>query len=315
MKKNILTILFVISAKLLLGQTLPPEYDNLIIKAEGLYRTSDYKKSALAYSGAFKTLAWRVIPTGRYTDDCYNAARSWSMANNLDSAFFYLERIVKKLSFADSARISKEEAFNPMHNDQRWQSLMNNIRQNKPIETPSMFLNRPSLPSGWYPAGSKPGNYIMGIDKGTGQDGKNTATIQSIGKVTNGFGTLMQDFLPDKYRGKRIRMTGFMKSKDVIGWAGFWLRMDQPGSQQSASYFDNMHDRSIRGNTDWKKYEIVLDVPADAINIAFGALLNEAGQIWFDNIKFEVVDNSVPTTGSKNSGNKNVEPVNLDFEK
>lgn len=51
--------------------------------------------------------------------------------------------------------------------------------------------------------------------------------------------------------------------------------------------------------------------------IAYGALLNGAGQIWFDNITFEIVDDNVPTTGSVN-GKKSVtqdEPANLDFEK
>ena len=90
-----------------------------------------------------------------------------------------------------------------------------------------------------------------------------------------------------------------MKSQGVADWAGFWLRVDQEGSEQSLS-FDNMHDRPIKGTTDWKKYEIVLDVPNNASNIAFGALLAGTGQIWFANINFEIVDNSVPTTAIEN---------------
>jgi hypothetical protein len=53
----------------------------------------------------------------------------------------------------------------------------------------------------------------MGVDKGAGQDGKNAATIKSIEKSIKGFGTLMQNCLPGKYAGKRVRMSGFMKSK------------------------------------------------------------------------------------------------------
>ena len=63
---------------------------------------------------------------------------------------------------------------------------------------------------------------------------------------------------------------------------------------------DKMHDgekdRSIKGTTDWTEYEIVLDVPLNATKLAYGVLLVGTGQVWFDNIKFEVVDNSVPTT-------------------
>ncbi len=169
------------------------------------------------------------------------------------------------------------------------------------------------IPTGWFAAGSNPKSYNMGIDKGSGPNGENVATIQSVDKKIKGFGTLMQNSVPNKYLGKRVRMTGELKSKEVNEWAAFWFRVDQAGSNNSLS-FDNMHDgnkdRSIKGTTDWKKYEIILDVPAKATNLAFGALLSGTGQIWFTNINFEIVDNTVKTTDFKNS-----EPTNLNFEK
>jgi hypothetical protein len=176
--------------------------------------------------------------------------------------------------------------------------------------TPNLF----DLPTGWGIAGSQPKSYAMGIDKGAGQDGKNAATIKSIDKEINGFGTLMQDCLPGKYLGKRVKMSGFIKSKNVDGWAGFWFRVDQSGSQQSLA-FDNMYDRAIRGTTDWKKYEIVLDVSSKASNLAYGVLLNGTGQVWFENLKFEVVDGSISSTDVKSKLIEPSEPTNLDFQK
>ncbi len=176
------------------------------------------------------------------------------------------------------------------------------------------------MPEGWFAAGNAPKSYDMGAETGAGEYGKKAATIKSIDKEINGFGTLMQQCLPGKYLGKRVRMTGYMKTKDVKEWAGFWFRVDQKGSQEPLS-FDNMKngkkDRSITGTTDWTKYEIVLDVPAEASNIAYGALLSGTGQVWFDNLSFEIVDNSVPVTGmGKDMGMSNLtEPTNLDFQK
>ena len=173
-----------------------------------------------------------------------------------------------------------------------------------------------ATPISWFNAGSKPKSYEMGIDKGSGQDGKNAATIKSIDKKIDGFGTLMQQSKPDKFLGKRVRMTGFVKSENVLNWAGIWLRVDETDSKQPLS-FDNMSDRPIKGTTDWTKYEIVLDVPSNASLIAYGALLGGTGQIWFDNISFEVVGDDIPTTGSvkgKKSATQD-EPINLDFEK
>lgn len=180
------------------------------------------------------------------------------------------------------------------------------------------------LPTGWFSAGDKPKSYEMGIDRIAGQDSKNAGSIKSIENNIEGFGTLMQDFLPNKYLGKRIRLTGMLKTKDVSNWAGLWLRIDTK-TPIKAVVFDNMHDRkndqSVKGTTDWKKYEIILDVPFNASNIAFGALLSGTGQIWFDNLNFEIVTPNIPTTGiemetksSTYSSPKN-EPFNLDFEK
>ena len=172
------------------------------------------------------------------------------------------------------------------------------------------------LPVGWLKAGSKPQSYEMGIAKGVGQNSKNAATIKSTDTKIEGFGTLMQQSNPDKYLGKRVRMTGYVKSENVAAWAGLWLRVDQAGSQQPLS-FDNMGSRPIKGTTGWKKYEIVLDIPTNASLIAYGTLLDGTGQVWFDNITFEIVDKSVQTTDAKNYKNPATQsgPTNLDFEK
>jgi len=167
------------------------------------------------------------------------------------------------------------------------------------------------LPEGWFKAGSKPKSYEMGVDKGAGQDGKDVATIKSIDKKIDGFGTLMQTSSPQKYLGQRVRMTGFVKTKDVKETSGLWFRVDQANSKMFLS-FDNMSDRPIKGTTDWKKYEIVLDIPLNASKLAYGALLSGTGQIWFANINFEMVDSTIATTGRFK---ENKEPVNLNFEK
>ena len=167
-----------------------------------------------------------------------------------------------------------------------------------------------NLPEGWVKAGSVPERYDMGTDPGAGQKGGNAATIKSIG-IPNGFGTLMQTIAADNYKGKRIRLTGYIKTKDVMTSAGLWFRVDgKDGGQPLA--FDNMQNRPIAGNTDWVKCRIVLDVPKNAAVIAYGALLTGAGQIWFDNLKFDVVGSNVPTTDKTEVPKA---PTNLNFRK
>ncbi len=178
-----------------------------------------------------------------------------------------------------------------------------------------LFCSSFDLPSNWFKAGSKPKSYDMGIDKKAGYSGKNAATIKSNEKVIEGFGTLMQQCKPGKYADKRIKMSGYVKTESVEKSCGLWLRVDQVGSTKPLS-FDNMSDRPIKGTTAWTRYEIVLDVPQNASLIAFGALLEGTGQLWFDNLSFEIVDDSVPATGSINNSQvpSPSEPLNLDFE-
>jgi hypothetical protein len=177
------------------------------------------------------------------------------------------------------------------------------------------------LPADWFKAGSDPKSYDMGIEKGAGPDGENAATIKSIDKKIDGFGTLMQTCLADKYLGKRVRMSAMVKSVNVDEWAGLWFRVDQENSSESLA-FDNMQDRAIKGTKDWKKYEIVLDVPEKAFELAYGALIIGTGQIWFTNVQFEIVDTSVKTTGMdiNEAKKKRVrealkEPSNLSFDR
>jgi hypothetical protein len=170
------------------------------------------------------------------------------------------------------------------------------------------------VPKGWYKAGSNPDQYEIGIDKGAGMDGTNAATIRSEGTRVRGFGTLVQNLKPGDFVGKRLRMSGYIRTADVAGWSGFWLRID--GAKAGDPYvFDNMSNRKIKGTTDWKLCEIIVDVPKKATNIAYGALLSGGGQLWFDNLTFEIVDESVPATipYPKENAPQN-QPTNLSFE-
>jgi hypothetical protein len=175
------------------------------------------------------------------------------------------------------------------------------------------------LPAGWFAAGSHPAEYQMGIDTNVRHDGKASGFIKANANELHGFGTLMQTAGPAEYLGKRIRLSGYVRSEKVqSGWAGLWLRID--GAPQGATKqpemlgFDNMQSRPIKGTTDWTRYEIVLDVPKGALALAYGVLLSGDGAVWLDELKFEVVPSTVRVTGAGPSAPSRG-PQNLDFEK
>jgi hypothetical protein len=167
-----------------------------------------------------------------------------------------------------------------------------------------------AAPKGWFVAGSKPAEYESGIDTVAAYDGHPSAYLRAKVSSVEGFGTLMQDFRADHYLGKRVRFSAFVKTERAQDWAGLWMRVDKESKQLA---FDNMQDRSIKGTTDWKQYDVVLDVPQNATGIFFGVLLSGTGTVWLSEAKFEIVGPNVLTTNGV-AQSKQDEPMNLDFE-
>ena len=90
------------------------------------------------------------------------------------------------------------------------------------------------------------------------------------------------------------------------------MRVD--GKKRKILAFDNMQRRPIRGTTSWTKYSVVLDVAPQSTGIAFGILLAGKGQVWLDDLKFEIVGSDVPTTDQL-SPKLPKTPQNIGFEK
>ena len=153
-------------------------------------------------------------------------------------------------------------------------------------------------PTGWGKSGSDPGNYEIFADTSIRRSGKASATIKAKPTIEKDrFTTLMQSVRADNFRGKRVRLSGYMKTENVGKYAGMWMRVD--GTDMKMLDFDNMTDRPIKGTTDWKRYEVVLDVGSDAQQIAFGVNLGESGQVWADDLKLEIVGQEIAKTSLK----------------
>jgi len=78
--------------------------------------------------------------------------------------------------------------------------------------------------------------------------------------------------------------------------------------------YDYMYDRLVKGDTDWHKCKIVLEVPHDTSLIDFGAWIIGPGEVQVDNFRFEVVDPKVQVTGTYEQIEFG-EPENLNFER
>jgi hypothetical protein len=152
----------------------------------------------------------------------------------------------------------------------------------------------PGLPSGWNRDG-RADRYLMYVDSEVKHGGKASASIKfNCGDDQEPWASLGQSIAADEYRGKRVRLSGWLKTVNA-GEASLWMRID---GEQRRLGFDNMNDRAVSGTTDWKMYSVVLDVPDDAKNIFLGVLLIDKGQTWADDLAFEVVGSNIAVTNT-----------------
>jgi hypothetical protein len=177
---------------------------------------------------------------------------------------------------------------------------------------------RGEFPAAWGGGGK---DYELAKDSSVKHGGKASGMIRSTADPPTGFGTFTQGVQAEKFRGKRARLSGWIRSDGVAGWSGLWMRVD--GKEKGGIAFDNMNDRAVKDTSDWAQFQVVLDVPAEAEQIYFGCLLVGKGKVWVDDMSLETVGADVATTGKpvegidrKGQPQRDVpaEPANLDFE-
>ena len=149
------------------------------------------------------------------------------------------------------------------------------------------------IPNGWFEAGSHPSDYLLSVVTDDVHEGARCAYLEQTIDTAMGFGNMMQSISARRYRGQRVRLSGWMKTQGVQ-MAAFWMRVD--GAAVSPLAFDNMSDRPVTGSTPWKKYDIVLDVADSSEWLNYGVMLSGPGVVRADDFRLEVVGPDVPST-------------------
>lgn len=149
--------------------------------------------------------------------------------------------------------------------------------------------------SGWQVGGTSPHEYEVRLDSTGGRDQTPCAVLRARVEETTGYVTLMQRAPAAPYRGRRVRMSAYVKTEGVEDWSGLWMRIDRTADGKALA-FDNMQNRPIRGTTGWIEHAVVLDVPPEGGRLYFGIILSGRGKVWVDDFDFQVVGPEIPTT-------------------
>lgn len=148
------------------------------------------------------------------------------------------------------------------------------------------FSSAVAQPFTWSKTGSRPQDYDMGGDPSGPHGSANGGFIKSKVSPIYGFGAYATSIAPGQYRNQAIKLSAYVKTVNVTGYAGLWMRVD--ANSQILS-FDNMRTRRLVGTKDWAQYEVILDVPESSTAIVLGLLLSGTGEAYFDGLKLEPV--------------------------
>jgi hypothetical protein len=202
---------------------------------------------------------------------------------------------------------------------EQWSGVMTTSARADDSKSVTVKESETGLPKGWFGSSANAGAYESGIDRGVFHGGKASGYVRMHGAGQGDFGTLLQSIQADPYKGRRVRLSAFIKTENAGEGAALWMRVD---GEDATLAFDNMDSRRIRGTKDWQKGEIVLDVSEKAQVIVFGVLLAANGKVWVDDFAIETVGKDVPSTNMFDKEQKAAMgfqlgaplPANVDFE-
>ena len=125
-KRIVPVVLSLFFISLSFGQDME-KYNKLVDEASNLYEAEDYKKSAEKYKEAFELLDGKIIPSDRY-----DAACSYALSEDVESAFYYLLDLAEgPAKFRDYDHITTDSDLNILHADSRWADLISKVKANK----------------------------------------------------------------------------------------------------------------------------------------------------------------------------------------
>jgi hypothetical protein len=152
-------------------------------------------------------------------------------------------------------------------------------------------------PSGWLQPEIGSRGVEVTVDRSVFHDGKASLSLRATASEGRAFGICSQWIRADHYRGRRVRLSGYLKTQDVGPTRHSGARLDlMVFGKTNAFGGSGMRGRLIQGTTAWTRYERVVDVPEAADVLVIAIVLTGPGQLWADDLKLEKVGQEVPVT-------------------
>lgn len=145
-------------------------------------------------------------------------------------------------------------------------------------------------PHGWFDslgfvAGVSTDYEVRVVPREAGHAGR-CLMLRKAPSAPQEFASVMQRFRASHLAGRAVRLQGEIRTEDVQGWAGLWLRAD--GDHAWDLFFDNMSGHSVKGTTEWARCTIEGQLPLASTWLNLGVVFAGSGVIWADDIALRV---------------------------
>lgn len=142
----------------------------------------------------------------------------------------------------------------------------------------------------WILVGSTPSEYLANVDKVVKRSGVSSAHVAARVRETSGYVALSQSFRADAYRGRRLAISVYRRTRNLSG-GGSYLYVSITGVASADAAYANSMSCATKGTTaDWVRDTVSVLVPANANWISFGNVVDGAGDVWIDDVDVRVVD-------------------------
>ena len=143
---------------------------------------------------------------------------------------------------------------------------------------------------GWVLSGGAWDAYAVQRDV---QDGRTCWVLQPVRDAAGRYATWMRQVNAERYRGKRIRITGTTKTANATARVDFWGRVQAKESPGDGSGLGGEWHK-LPADSEWTSVGMLLDVPLSADRVEYGVGIAGPGRIWLDQAKVEVVGDAPP---------------------
>ncbi len=241
------------------------EYSAWVAAADSLYQVKDYKNAALMYTKAFRSAGWKGEG-----DDHYNAACTWALAGNADSAFLQLGKISAKMT--NLKHLSTDSDLEKLHSDKRWQPLLDQVRRNKEKAEANMNVPLARELDSLLDEDQKYRLQIEGVEKKYGRDSKEMRSLWKTISYKDSLNLIRITQILDQY--------GWL-GRDVVGGQGnmtLFLVIQHSDQKTQEKYLPMMREAVRKGNAEASHLALL----EDRVALAQGRKQIYGSQIDFD---------------------------------